>query len=287
MSKPDFVAPKFIGLKGHPDYTERWLHKRLSSNPELLGLDGDLYLKDSERIQPSGGRLDLLFGDRDSETRYEVEIQLGATDPSHIIRSIEYWDVERRRFPQYDHIAVIVAEDITNRFLNVISLFNRAIPMIAIQMRGVEIGGAFTLVATRVLDLVSLGRDDPEPETVDRKYWEQRASKESLNIVDEGMQLISRAGIAVTPNYTKRYIGLLVDGSVGNFVSFFPKKGSFTNALFKIRQDEALSAELDESGLTTLTYNKRFGQYRVRLTKQDLTKHEELLLRLIRKARET
>ena len=25
---------------------------------------------------------------------YETDVQLGATDPSHIIRTIEYWDIE-------------------------------------------------------------------------------------------------------------------------------------------------------------------------------------------------
>lgn len=81
------------------------------NNTDILGL-GDLVVKDKERIQASGGRLDLLFQDVDSLKRYEMEIQLGKTDESHIIRAIEYWDVERKRCPQYEHCAVIVAEDI-------------------------------------------------------------------------------------------------------------------------------------------------------------------------------
>jgi hypothetical protein len=40
-----------------------------------------------ERIQPAGGRLDLLFQDAEKR-RYEVELQLGAVDESHIIRTI-------------------------------------------------------------------------------------------------------------------------------------------------------------------------------------------------------
>jgi hypothetical protein len=32
---------------------------------------------------------------------------LGATDESHIIRCIEYWDIERRRYPAYEHCAVL------------------------------------------------------------------------------------------------------------------------------------------------------------------------------------
>ena len=51
---------------------------------------------------------------------------MGATDEAHIIRTIEYWDLERTRFPQYEHVAVLVAEDVTSRFLNVVALFNKA-----------------------------------------------------------------------------------------------------------------------------------------------------------------
>jgi hypothetical protein len=67
-------------------------------------------------MQPRAGRLDLLLQDLDTKRRYEVEIQLGATDEAHIIRTIEYWDIERKRYPQYDHCAVLVAEDITSPF---------------------------------------------------------------------------------------------------------------------------------------------------------------------------
>ena len=288
MKPPEFIAPKFISLRKHRVLTEKWLHDLLKEQPELLQLGGDLYVRDSEHPQPSGGRLDLLLADRESDVRYEVEIQLGPTDPSHIIRTIEYWDIERRRFPQFEHIAVIVAEDVTSRFLNVISLFNRAIPMIAIQIRAVEVSGSFTLVATRVLDLVLPSADDDDvSEPVDRKYWERNASGESLEIVDLGLEVIRKAGIEISPNYNKRYIGLQVDGNARNFVVFRPKKGNFTVVAFKIYRDETLTEELEEAGLTILAYNQKFGQYRVRLAKRDITKHEELLTRLIKKAHET
>ena len=55
------------------------------------------------------------MGTADNDARYEIEIQLGATDPSHIVRTIEYWDMEKKRYPQYDHCAVIIAEEITGR----------------------------------------------------------------------------------------------------------------------------------------------------------------------------
>ena len=133
MGKLNYVKPEKIWLKEHPVLNEKWVQDRIAEDPSVLGL-GDLVLKDKERILPKAGRLDLLFQDIESNRRYETEVQLGKTDESHLIRTIEYWDIERKRYPQYDHCAVIIAEDITNRFLNVISLFNGSIPLMAIQM---------------------------------------------------------------------------------------------------------------------------------------------------------
>ena len=98
-----------LSIRNHPELNERWVQERIAEDPSILGL-GDLILKDKERPQAGAGRLDLLLQDADSSRRYEVEIQLGKTDESHIIRTIEYWDIERKRYPQYEHTAVIVAE---------------------------------------------------------------------------------------------------------------------------------------------------------------------------------
>ena len=139
MEKINIIKPAKINLKDHPTLNEHWLQNIIANDPEILGI-GDLVLKDKERKQPRAGRLDILLQDADINKRYEVEIQLGKTDESHIIRTIEYWDIERKRYPQYEHCAVIVAEEITSRFLNVISLFNGNIPLIAIQLTAYKTG---------------------------------------------------------------------------------------------------------------------------------------------------
>ena len=139
MPSLKYMKPERIWLKDHPELNERWLQDRIGEDPAILGL-GDLVLKDRERPQPHAGRLDLLLQDAETNKRYEVEVQLGKTDEAHIIRTIEYWDIERKRYPQYDHTAVIVAEDITSRFLNVMSLFNGSIPLVAIQLSAIRLG---------------------------------------------------------------------------------------------------------------------------------------------------
>src|SRR5918998_1181274 len=129
MSKLTYIKPERVWLKEHQTFNERWVQQIIADDPAILGL-GDLILKDKERIQPRAGRLDLLLQDAETNRRYEVEVQLGKTDESHIIRTIEYWDIERKRYPQYDHCAVLVADDVTSRFLNVISLFNGLAPFV-------------------------------------------------------------------------------------------------------------------------------------------------------------
>ena len=75
---------------------ERWLQDRIEEDPAILGI-GDVNIVRREKTQTSGGRIDFLMYDPDRERRYEVEVMLGALDASHIIRTIEYWDVERQQ----------------------------------------------------------------------------------------------------------------------------------------------------------------------------------------------
>jgi hypothetical protein len=263
----EFRKAKPVSLKTHETYNEKWLQKLLTDDPSVLGL-GDLVVKDVERRQPRAGRLDLLLTDPETHTRYEVEIQLGATDETHIIRTIEYWDIERSRYPQYDHIAVIVAEDITSRFLNVITLFNRAIPLIAIQLRALDVGNdVLTINATTVLDLVHLGtEEEDEPgQPTDRAYWVNRGSQETMKVVDQILALVNEVTPGTELKYNKYYIGLAHDGVVDNFLSFQPRH-EHVIVTFRIPRSDEVTALIDGSGIDSLEYDKRSGQYRMRLT---------------------
>ena len=275
-----------VSLKAHETYNEKWLQGLVAEDPSILGL-GDLVLKDAERRQPRG-RLDLLLSDLETHTRYEVEIQLGATDEAHIIRTIEYWDIEKSRYPQYEHVAVIVAEDITSRFLNVISLFNRAIPLIAIQLRALEIGGLLTISATTVLDLVRLGTDEEDDpgQATDRSYWVTRASQGALAVADGMLELVNAVSPGTTLKYNKHYVGLSRAGVVDNYVVLRPRREHLI-AEFRIPRSDEVTALIEDSGIDSLEYFKRYGQYRMRLTSKDLNVHRELLLDLVRRASRT
>ena len=85
----DFERAERLSLRAHPELTEKWVQDLIADDPSILGL-GDLELRQKERVQPRGVRLDLLLQDPDTKRRYEIELQLGSTDETHIIRTIEY-----------------------------------------------------------------------------------------------------------------------------------------------------------------------------------------------------
>ena len=290
MPNKPFSKPKPVSLKAHPEYNERWLQQLIAEDPSLLGLGDEIEVRDVERRQPRAGRLDLLLSDASTNTRYEVEIQLGATDESHIIRTIEYWDLEKNRYPLYDHVAVIVAEDVTSRFLNVISLLNRAVPLIAIQMNAWEVGDSTTITATKVLDLVPAAPDDEDTEpghTVDRNYWTQQASAANLKTVDNMLALIREAtgDDRLALKYNKHYIGLARDGIADNFITMRPRKSqAHVWAAVRVPRSDELKARMEDAGLDVRRYETRWGNYQIAFTAHDLTANRALLIDLIQRA---
>lgn len=281
----EFAKFERLSIKTHSELNERWVQDRIAEAPSVLGL-GDVVLRDKERIQPRAGRLDLLLQDADSNRRYEVEVQLGQTDESHIIRTIEYWDIERKRYPQYDHVAVIIAEDITSRFLNVISLFNGMIPIVAIQMNAHRLGDKVGLIFTTVLDQMTLGLvDDDEEvqETTDRAYWESRGSKKTVQIADKLLEIAKQIDSNLELKYNKFYIGLAKQGIPNNFLVFIPKR-NFIRFELRLKRAADLEERLEQAGLDVMDYNTRSGRYRIRLQAADIDAHKSLLTELIREA---
>jgi len=219
------------------------------------------------------------------ETRYEVEIQLGKTNESHIIRVLEYWDFEKKRNPSFNHVAVLIAEDITSRFLNVISLFNGVIPLMALQMEAFKIEDSISLVFTKVLDQRSLsifeGEEPTEP--TNRAYWEKRGTKKTVELADELMKIVKTLDPKLELKYNKFYIGLAHDGQPYNFVSFKPQK-TVIRLEIKLQESEEIKEKLEAANLEILEYSSRYGRYLVRLSKDDILKNQGLLTELMTKS---
>lgn len=277
---------KTVSIKQHPLLNEKWVQEVIAADPTILGL-GDLVLKDKERIQPSGGRLDLLFQEVEGSTRYELELQLGATDETHIIRTIEYWDIERRRYPQYDHVAVLVAENVTTRFLNVIALFNGFIPIVVLQLTAIETEHGIGLHFAKVVDALRVGPiDDDErgAEPTDRSYWEARATPKSVMLADEILRICKNIDATLELKFNKHYIGFARSGLAFNFASCHPRKAAM-NLSLKIPRTDEIDQQLEQSGLELLEY-ARWGAYRVKLDAQSIASQRELIESLLKQAYE-
>ncbi|MCB0473023.1 MAG: hypothetical protein KDC56_08190 [Flavobacteriaceae bacterium] len=275
---PYLVSPEQLSLKKHPEISEKMIQEKIAEDPTILGL-GDLILKDKERMQPRAGRLDLLFQDPDINRRYEVEIQLGKADESHIIRTIEYWDIERKRYPQYDHCAVIIAEDITSRFLNVISLFNGFIPLIAIQMNAYKFGEDIALVFTKVLDELPLGLEEDEEQEIarsitDRVYWEKRSSSETMQLADRYLSVINELGRSYSYRYIRTSIRFEENGQHLSFIWIKPWKKYFT-LIMRIAKSDEIDNFLQNANLDVLEYYK--NRYRIRVDHETLNDSKEQL----------
>ena len=262
---------------------ERWLQGKIDEDPTLLGL-GDLQVLHKERRQAAGGRIDFLLKDPEEETRYEVEVMLGSLDESHIIRTIEYWDIERQRYPSYEHRAVVIAEEITARFFNVVRLLNRAVPLIAIQLSAFAFEDQIVLHFTKVLDIYEEAESEDEAggEKVDRANWVKRSSNDSIASFDKVISIVEQAIGPVRVTYNKQHIAMNAGST--NFAWFYPKKEAaycpaelWTGA--EIR--DQLLGDLQKAGVPA-SPRKSDGLV-LRLTASEVDKHRALLADVFKK----
>jgi predicted transport protein len=284
----EYIATKPFSLRSSKVHDEKWLQELLAGNESILGL-GNIEHVATERTQNNGGRLDLMFQSESGSLRYCVELQLGATDANHIMRTIEYWDNERSRNPHIEHVAVIVAEDITTRFLNVISLFNKSIPLIAVQLNAFEVNGQIGINCVKVLDIAqNIGWEDDNTSSksvTDRTFWEKKATPNSVKFADKFLEIIKETtgDDDLVLKYNKHYIGLAHHGVADNFMSFKPRKNNMI-LQFRIPFSEDLQTRLEET-FDVLNYRDNWGLWQIRITEKDFKENVDFLKELIRTAR--
>jgi hypothetical protein len=250
---------------------EYWLQDQIFNNPECLGL-GELESIAKEKQQSSGGRLDLLLKDPEDDSMYEVEVMLGETNETHIIRTIEYWDNEKRKWPQRQHYAVLVAEHINRRFFNVIQLLSHSIPIIAIQASLLAVEGKKRLFFTTVLDTY----EEIEVPTESGIYGPEDWAKKAQWTLDAAHALLNiTSSILDKPvlNYLKNYVAITVDGN--NYM--WLHKRTLNKSLLVSRIDQSLqdnaAAILDASNIA---YVRKPKSVRIVVDREMIKKNEEL-----------
>ncbi len=285
-----FTRAEAIVLKNHPDYPEKWVRDRLAEDPSMLGL-GPLLLRDVERTQPRSGRLDLLFSDPLDHKRFEVELMLGSMDESHVIRAIEYWDSERRRTPQYDHCAVLVAEQISARFMNVLRLFSPFIPLIAVQMIALRVNEYLTLQFYRVqgeshADRPERTDDRPLP---DAASWGERRGHEAETpsrapnlapvLLDECLNILRSIDPAIALDHRRDTVTLSRGERHTECLSFFPHR-DFLGVKARANNKQEWLNRLESAGIVVLSGGPLRKRIHFRLTLEQARAQRELLREL-------
>lgn len=255
-------------------FDEYWLQDQIYADPNRLGL-GKLIPVDKERQQSSGGRLDIqLRKDGSPITMYEVEVMLGDTDPDHIIRVIEYWDIEKRRYPQREHYAVLVAENITKRFFNVIHLFSHFVPIIAIQVSLFDNGEKYLLDFSTVLNTYEEIDDGSDSKSTKPEDWKNKG-----NWVFEISNYLCELAKGKL-NYTEGYISINLSGI--NRIWFYYRNEPRANIEFKI-QPHLKDQACEVLGKTGIKPGIRGSNY-VALTidKTTIEKNKDVFLELFK-----
>jgi len=253
---------------------EYWLQDQIWNNPSLLNL-GDLQTVTKEKKQSSGGKLDILLKDPLDNSMYEVEVMLGETDPSHIIRTIEYWDLEKRRYPQRQHFAVLVAETISRRFFNIIQLLSLNIPIIGIHAELLKVGEQHVLNFVTVLDVYEEPEDE---EVVGIEYWNQH-SKWTLELAQQLLSMIKEKDEKLILKFVKSYIAIS-DGKRNIFafhkrseprslMVFIEKEQAYVENIKKIFDDKSIAYD----------YNK-WKEFIVNLDMKTVNKSKDAFVKL-------
>jgi hypothetical protein len=261
MSEIKTTTVLTIAYCGHNEF---WLRDIIYKDPSILGL-GDLQTVTKEITQSRGGRLDLLLKNPTDDSMYEVELQLGATDESHIIRTIEYWDNCKKLWPKRSHTAVLVAEKITSRFFNVVQLLSMAVPLIGIQANIIQIGDAKALHFTKVIDSYEEPEDvDPIQPSYDEKHWVDKYPK-TLECAQWYRDLLAHFYGDIPTKYFESYISLTVGGMARVWVS----KRKNDRTLFDVKYVEQDITEatdyLNKEGIAFGTRDNKYLMFNVNL----------------------
>ncbi len=262
----------FIRSVGKDEY---WLQDIIYQNPTVLGL-GDLVTVNKEKKQSSGGRLDILLKEPSENLMYEVEVMLGETDPSHIIRAIEYWDNEKRKYPQRQHFCVLVAESFDRRYFNVIQLMSLNIPMIAIQADLLDVKGEKILNFTKVIDIyIEPQEDEEDVKQVNESTWNTYSPWTNSN-AKEIFDILKDQNERVELRYTKSYININIDG---RNLYWFSKRMKPTSALhFSVKDDEKVDAikKILEENEIGYNYNN-YKEFMLNVDSKSIKKNAEVI----------
>ena len=126
--------------------------------------------------------------------------------------------------------------------------------------------------------------DEPVSEITDRAFWEkERASVATVAIADKIFEMCRSFSPKLVQSYKKNYIGFRLENRPFNFAVCKPRPKSMRLEINLPKSDE-IDAELENTALDVLTYNRHFGMYRLSIKASDVETQKECLRSLLKRA---
>ena len=194
---------------------------------------------------------------------------------------------KRKRYPQYDHCAVIIAEDITSRFLNVVSLFNGFIPLVAIQMTAFRFGDDIGLVFTKILDEMPLGlvdedeEKDIQPIATTREFWIKKGFGDALPLADKLLEILNEIENSCQLKYTKINVRFIRNGQLIPYTRLRLRKQGHIVLILVAQKSEEIDTLIENNDFDDMGYTPKGTRYRIRISDEDFANKRELLKELI------
>lgn len=205
---------------------------------------------------------------------YEAEIMLGEADEIFIIRMIEYWDNEKRKWPQRQHYAVLVAETITRIFL-CDPAFQPFDSVYCLQVSIIAAGDQKLFHFSKVLDTY----EEPEEgggnlyEIYDENFWRNKSPwtiETAKSLLDIVRPVFGNASL----KYVKNYIAIEVNNN--NYMWFHGRSGNKSLLGFWISELRSSQAEgtLESNNIS---YVKKDQKIRITTDKEFIKQNADML----------
>jgi hypothetical protein len=273
----EIKASNLVSIRNH-GLDEFWLQDYICQNPSCLGL-GDLELVSKEKKQSSGGRLDILMKGSDDEL-YEIEVMLGETNETHIIRTIEYWDIEKKKRPKRQHTAVLVAERINTRFYNVINLLSNSVPIIGIQANLYRIGDEVSMIFTKIIDSFEEPEIEEEGGTTHGIEFLREKSPETAKVIEILSPVVISSCSDNRINHRKNGATIFIGGSKRIVIN---RRGNKQASVQYKVSDEDLSSVEELLDGSSISYDYKNGYIRIWLNPSLLKEQIEIHRKIIEK----
>jgi len=127
-----------------------------------------------------------------------------------------------------------------------------------------------------LINFSNIRSEETESEEIDRDYWEEKSSRESMEILDSCFKIINEAEPDTKLNYTRNYIGLSLNSKQLNIVRLMPKH-SFLKAKIFVNDIDDWIKKLETAGFKVHLKGRDSDRFIFRINNESIIPNKSLL----------